>query len=198
VTYNLQSVRILVIDDNMPIRMLIRMLLLDLGIGHVDVASDGEDGLDKYRLNKPDMILVDWRMDKMDGIAFTKTLRADSSSHAQHVPILMMTGFTNKERVFTARDAGVTEFLIKPFTVDSLAKHLSHVIDNPRDFIKTSAFAGPDRRRKRDPVPSEKKKRKADKLVTANNEPDIPRNANFVDLRGGVFNSTVKSSTDKE
>ena len=160
--YRLDNVRVLVIDDNMPIRMLIRMLLLDLGVGFVDVAADGEAGLALYRQRQPDIILVDWRMDKMDGIAFTKILRHDQSEHALHVPIIMMTGFTNKERVILARDAGITEFLIKPFTVQALTKHIEGVIEKPRPFVHAPKFDGPDRRRKRQPVPETAKKREDD------------------------------------
>jgi DNA-binding response OmpR family regulator len=162
--YRLDDVRVLVIDDNMPIRMLIRMLLLDLGVGFVDVASNGEEGLDLYRLRRPDIVLVDWRMDKMDGIQFTKILRHDKDEHALHVPILMMTGFTNKERVIQARDAGVTEFLIKPFTVQALTKHIEGVIEKPRPFVHAPDFDGPDRRRRHDSVPEEAKKREEDHI----------------------------------
>lgn len=162
-SYNLRALRILVIDDNMPIRMLIRSLLLDLGVGSVDIAANGQEGLEKYDLTKPDIILVDWRMDKMDGIAFTKAIRKYPTLHAKHIPIIMMTGFTNKQRVFLARDAGITEFLIKPFTVQALAKHLTHVIEHPRDIIDAPKFLGPDRRRRKDEIDAESSKRKVDR-----------------------------------
>ena len=162
-SYNLENFRVLVVDDNMPIRMLIRMLLLDLGIGHVDIAADGEEGLDKYNTLKPDIVMVDWRMDKMDGIQFTKTLRQSEDKQAHQVPILMMTGFTNEDKVCQARDAGITEFLIKPFTVEALVQHITHVIERPRDFVHANDFDGPDRRRKHKDVPPEAKKRQADK-----------------------------------
>lgn len=166
-SYTLDKLNVLVIDDNMPIRMLIRMLLMDLGIGHVEMAADGEEGLKKYHEIKPDIIMVDWRMEKMDGIAFTHTLRHMDDDHAHHVPVIMMTGFTNQERVFQARDVGITEFLIKPFTVQALAKHIEHVIENPRDFVHAPHFDGPDRRRRKQKVSDEQKKRRQDKKEEA-------------------------------
>jgi len=64
------------------------------------------------------------------------------------VPIVMITGYSAWSRVETARDKGVTEFLIKPFTADDVAKRLASVITNPRDFIEIETFFGPDRRRR--------------------------------------------------
>jgi two-component system chemotaxis response regulator CheY len=180
-SYHLENFRVLVIDDNMPIRMLIRMLLMDLGIGHVDMATNGEEGLQQYELQKPDIILVDWRMEKMDGLEFTKRLRAMDTAHSHHVPILVMTGYTNAEKVFQARDAGVTEFLIKPFTVEALVKHISHVIEHPRDFVDASEFHGPDRRRQEKEVPPQAKKREVDQA-----KPGLHASNDFLDLRGGI------------
>jgi two-component system chemotaxis response regulator CheY len=180
-SYHLENFRVLVIDDNMPIRMLIRMLLMDLGIGHVDMAVDGEDGLKAYHAQKPDIILVDWRMEKMDGIEFTRAIRAMDTVHAHHVPILVMTGYTNAEKVFEARDAGITEFLIKPFTVDALVKHIGHVIEHPRDYVDAPEFHGPDRRRQEKEVPPQAKKRDEDHAKVT-----VRPSNDFMDLRGGI------------
>lgn len=162
-SYKLSRIRVLVIDDNQPIRMLIRSLLLDLGVGVVDMSDNGEHGWREYIKHKPDIIFVDWKMENSDGIEFTKRVRQDSDSPTPTIPIIMMTGFTNKERVFQARDVGVTEFLIKPFTVQGLSRHLTHVIENPRQFVVSPNFVGPDRRRRHDPAEAKKARRKIDK-----------------------------------
>ena len=162
-SYKLSRIRVLVIDDNTPIRMLIRSLLLDLGVGVVDMAAGAEEGWESFIRYKPDIIFVDWHMDSMDGVEFTMRVRRDSDSPNPTIPIIMMTGFTNKERVFLARDAGVTEFLIKPFTVQGLSRHLSHVIENPRQFVVSPNFVGPDRRRRTDAVMAVRKRRRTDK-----------------------------------
>jgi len=163
-SYNLGRIRVLVIDDNQPIRTLIRSLLLDFGVGVVDVAASGEEGWENYKKYKPDIIFVDWRMEDMDGLEFTMKIRRDEESPTPTVPVIMMTGFTNKERVFQARDSGVTEFLIKPFTVQGLSRHLSHVIENPRQFIVAPGFVGPDRRRRNDPEMASQSRRKSDEV----------------------------------
>jgi two-component system, chemotaxis family, chemotaxis protein CheY len=189
-SYKLKNIRVLVIDDNMPIRMLVRSLLLDLGFGSVDVAADGEEGWKSYCLHKPDIILVDWRMDKVDGVEFTRRVRSDNTSPKSKVPVIMMTGFTNKQRVFAARDVGVTEFLIKPFTVQTLAAHLMHVIERPRDFVIAPNFVGPDRRRRKDDVDDDGKKRKTDpkkRRSKTQDDAEHKKSTKYLDLRGGVY-----------
>jgi len=189
-SYNLRKLRVLIIDDNMPIRMLVRSLLLDLGFGAVDAAATAEDGWAVYVLHKPDLILLDWRMEgAMDGLQFTRRVRQELGSPKPRVPIILMTGFASKQLVLEARDVGVTEILIKPFTVQTLIKHLTHIIENPRDFIVAPKFTGPDRRRRKASVPDEQKKRKVDK---SDKSGGIQRSSKYVDLRG---NSNKK---DKE
>lgn len=181
-SYQLSRLRVLVIDDNQPIRLLIRSLLLDLGVGIVDMADSGRNGWNEYLKNKPDIIIVDWRMKDIDGIEFTRRVRTDPESHTQYVPIIMTTGFTNKERVFMARDAGVTEFLIKPFTVQGLARHLQHVVENPRQFVISSEFVGPDRRRREEEVDVPALKRSEDKKAIVEKS---KKSSKYIDLRGG-------------
>lgn len=181
-SYKLSRLRILVVDDNQPIRLLIRSLLLDLGVGIVDMADSGKNGWDEYLKNKPDIIIVDWRMEDVDGIEFTRRVRNNPESHTQHIPIIMTTGFSNKERVFIARDAGVTEFLIKPFTVQGLARHLQHVVENPRQFVISSEFTGPDRRRREEDVGVPELKRNQDRNTIVEKS---TKSSKYIDLRGG-------------
>lgn len=188
-SYKLKSLRVLVIDDNAPIRLLVRSLLLDLGFGFVHAEPNAQDGWTAYIKDKPDIILVDWRMDKSDGIEFTRRVRQDPLSHNPVVPIVIMTGFTNRQRVFDARDSGVTEFLIKPFTVQTLSDRLMHIIEKPRDFVLAPQYVGPDRRRRNDEVDMIDKKRKSDLLA----EKAAPsKNKKYVDLRGGTNNKGAK------
>lgn len=158
--YRLKNLRVLVIDDNMPVRMLIRSILVDLGFANVDMAENTAQGWELYCEQLPDVILVDWRMDQDDALEFIKRIRRDPYSPAKDTPVIMMTGYTNKERVLQARDAGITEFLIKPFTVDTLVNHFTHLIEKPRDFVIAQNFIGPDRRRRSAPTDTEKRETK--------------------------------------
>jgi two-component system chemotaxis response regulator CheY len=148
-TYQLKNIRILVVDDNQPIRLLLRSILLDLGVGMVDVASDPHQGWSLFGQFKQDLLLVDWPVIESEAVLnMIMKIRRDSESPNPHVPILLMTGFSNEERVRQARDAGITEFLMKPFTIKNLVRYMTHIVENPRPFVDAPIFTGPDRRRR--------------------------------------------------
>jgi DNA-binding response OmpR family regulator len=90
-------------------------------------------------------------MEPMDGIELTKLIRRDPASPNRLAPIILVTGFSAVGRVGVARDAGITEFMVKPFSANDLAKRLAYVINKPRDFIDAPAYFGPDRRRRKNP-----------------------------------------------
>lgn len=149
-SYQLHRISILVVEDNQPMLEITKSLLLAFGVGHVIGAPNGEIGFKRYCEYNPDMIIADWMMRPMDGISFTRMVRNDARSPNPYVPIILMTGFSERRRVLQARDAGVTEFLVKPFNAKDLYKRLAQVIERPRQFVKSGDFFGPDRRRKRD------------------------------------------------
>jgi DNA-binding response OmpR family regulator len=92
-------------------------------------------------------VITDWIMEPLDGIDFTQMVRSASDSPNPFVPIVMLTSNTSRDRVQEARDVGVTEFLAKPLTAKSLYNRLVMIIENPRQFIRTAIYFGPDRRR---------------------------------------------------
>ncbi len=149
--YNFTQLRVLVVEDNMPMAELIKSLLITFGVGAVYMAKNGKEGYDTCLEHNPDMILTDWMMREMDGISLTRLIRNSPKVKNPFVPIVMMTGFSEKRRVVQARDAGVTEFLVKPFTAKDLYRRIEEVIERPRQFVKADEFFGPDRRRRRDP-----------------------------------------------
>ncbi len=164
--YRLKNVRVLVIDNNQPVRMLIRSILLDLGFSLVDMADNAEDAWNLYCQHGPDVILMDWRYNKPEGLDFVRRVRTARNSPAANIPIILMTAYTNKDMLFKARDAGITEFLIKPFTIDTLTRQFSQLIEKPRDFVISQNFTGPDRRRRHAAIEDLGKKRKADQSKT--------------------------------
>ncbi len=147
--YQFSKISILVVEDNQPMLDITRALLSTFGVGKVLGAANGEVGYRKFCENNPDMVIADWMMKPMDGISFTRVVRNDPSSPNPYVPIILMTGFSEKRRVIQARDAGVTEFLVKPFNAHDLYKRIVQVIERPRQFVRAQDFFGPDRRRKR-------------------------------------------------
>ena len=148
-SYNFDRLRVLVVDDNLHSRALVGAVLHAFGVKTVLEAASAEGGWKMLTQNRCDLIFVDWVMEGMSGLEFTKRVRSAKDTPNQFVPIVMVTGHTSLERVHSARDAGVTEFLAKPVSSKSVLARLISVIENPRPFVRTKAYFGPCRRRRR-------------------------------------------------
>lgn len=148
-TYQFANASVLVIDDMKPMLSLTASILKTFGFRHVYTAQDAEDGFAKFCQFSPDIVLTDWLMEPYDGIELTRKIRNDPKSPNKFVPIILMTGYSAKIRVMEARDKGVTEFLVKPFSAKDLYARIEQLIEKPRKFIDSKTFFGPDRRRKK-------------------------------------------------
>ncbi len=146
--FQFNRLTVLIVEDTAPMQKLVTSVLETLGIGRVYTAIDGDQGFRVFCNEKPDIVITDWHMLPTGGIELVNRIRKNSSSPNKTVPIIMMTGYSAMPRVAEARDAGTTEFLVKPFSANDLARRIAHVINKPRDFIETSDYFGPDRRRK--------------------------------------------------
>ena len=147
----LKSTRVLLAEDDPIMLSLIRDVLNVMGFGEVVVARDGRKALQDIMLQSFDLVFCDWLMPDMNGIEFTKAIRRLPDYEKCCVPIVMLTGKAMLEDVRTARDAGVNEYLIKPFSVDMLCTKIRAVIDHPRQYVLSDTYSGPDRRRKAEP-----------------------------------------------
>jgi two-component system chemotaxis response regulator CheY len=141
------NLRILIVDGDLKMRTLTRDMLNTLGILQVYTVGDGSRAYSELRERPFDIVLTERRMDPVTGIDLTRMIRTGADSPSPHIPILMMTAMPSLSDVTEARDAGVTEFLIKPFSVDGLKKRIIATVRNPREFIEVSDYFGPDRRR---------------------------------------------------
>jgi two-component system, chemotaxis family, chemotaxis protein CheY len=146
----LKNLHVLVVEDIQPMRELASAVLKAQGIGSVSYAADGRAGYDSYCKLRPDIIVTDWSMPNMDGLELVRLIRTSPGSPDKTVPIIMMTGYGSPLKISSARDLGVTEFLVKPFSAIDISKRIINIIRSPRDFIITENYAGPDRRRKTD------------------------------------------------
>ena len=136
----------LVVDDNEQMRLLLRCLIRAGGILKVTEAKTGQEAFDVMRARPVDLIIVDWKMAPIDGLAFTKMIRRNHDSPNPFIPILMLTAHTEASRVASARDAGVNGFIKKPISARLLFDRIANVLTDPRMFVRTSGFVGPDRR----------------------------------------------------
>ncbi len=141
------KLRFLVIDDSIHMRRMLRALLHGFGARHVYEAVDGATGLEAFTQHQPDIVLIDWEMPFFDGLELAQMIRQPGENANPYAPIIMLTGHSERSRVMAARDAGVTEFMVKPFSPKTLYQHILNVIANPRPFIRTKTYFGPDRRR---------------------------------------------------
>ena len=148
-SYNFDRLRVLVVDDNLHIRTLVSAVLHAFGVPTVLEAANGEEAWKILTENRCDLIFVDWVMEGMSGLELSVKIRTAADSPNQFVPIVMITGHTSPERVHAARDAGVNEFLAKPVSSKSIMARVISVIENPRPFVRTKAYFGPCRRRRR-------------------------------------------------
>ena len=158
----LADLHVLIVDDNDHMRRLLRGILEGLGIVHIQDVENGVVALNQSRLNIPDIIITDMMMTPIDGLGFARLLRDDHTHTATGVPIMIVTGYAEKQLVEAILDAGINEFLVKPVTVDRVEARLLSLMDNPRQSIRSSGFVGHDRRRRRVPLADHAKRRAED------------------------------------
>lgn len=139
--------RFLVVDDNAHMRRIVRTILHGLGTREVHEADDGAMGLDAFTQHLPDILITDWEMPIFDGLELSQMIRQPGANPNPYVPIIMLTAHSQKKRVIAARDAGMTEFLTKPISTNALYQRVFSIVANPRPFVRTKSYFGPDRRR---------------------------------------------------
>jgi CheY-like chemotaxis protein len=113
----------------------------------INEAEDGAAGLKSFTHYHPDIVITDWAMPILDGLELTQMIRQPRANSNPYVAIIMLAGHSDKKRVTSARDAGITEFLAKPISAKGLYQRVIKVIANPRPFIKTKNYFGPERRK---------------------------------------------------
>lgn len=116
---------ILLVDDSRTIRNIQKNVLKQLGHEEIIEAEDGVQALEKFNEQKPDLVLVDWNMPNMDGITLIRKIREIDKA----VPLIMCTTEAEKTRVLEAVKAGVNNYIVKPFTVESLGEKISQTMD---------------------------------------------------------------------
>ena len=145
-----KKVSLLVVEDSMPMNRLICSILDRFEAKDVFSCVNGDEAFKTFCRERPDIVIADWMMEPSDGIELTRRIRRDDASPNKLCPVIMLTGYNSMKRVMKARDAGVTEYLVKPFSAQDIANRLAYVINMPRDFIDCKNYFGPDRRRRMD------------------------------------------------
>lgn len=131
-----KSMSILVVDDYKTMLRIIRNLLKQLGFENVDEATDGSAALQKMRERPYGLVISDWNMEPMTGLQLLKEVRSDNG--LKETPFIMVTAESKTENVITAKQAGVSNYIVKPFTADSLGEKINQTLAKS----KTAAAEG--------------------------------------------------------
>jgi two-component system chemotaxis response regulator CheY len=116
--------KILVVDDSSTMRRIIINTLSRIGYTNVVEAEHGKAGLEKLAQGGVEMIITDWNMPEMDGLEFVGVVRGNDSS----IPILMVTTNAAKEDIVSALQAGVNNYVVKPFTPETLKEKIESLL----------------------------------------------------------------------
>ena len=123
-----KSIKILVVDDFATMRKVIRNLLKQSGYENIAEAEDGAAALRILKSQKFDFIISDWNMPNMNGLELLKEVRADGE--LAKLPFLMVTAEALKDNVVAAVKAGVSNYIVKPFTAEVLSEKLEKTMQN--------------------------------------------------------------------
>ncbi|MDI1325821.1 MAG: response regulator [Brevundimonas sp.] len=157
--------RVLVVDPNPHSARMLTEIIKGLGAGEIVVEPNTDRALRTAAELEPGIIFTERTGDKLDGEALARNVRR-SNLGCRRVPIIMVTAEATATTILGARDAGVHEFLRKPFTIADLFKRVENVALKPRDWVEAVGYVGPDRRRFNSGEFSGPGKRKADKPGT--------------------------------
>lgn len=124
-----KNMHILIVEDNTTMRRIVRDLTKQLGFNNADEAIDGTSALEKLNGDKPfDFIISDWHMEPMTGLELLKRVRSDPK--LRHIPFLMVTAESKPENIIAAKQAGVSNYIIKPFNAATLKAKMTSIFGN--------------------------------------------------------------------
>ncbi len=138
--------RVLVVDPAPASARLLVELLQNIGLGQAWTAATTAQGLALAAAADPQLIFTESVVDGVDGVAFTRKIRRGDLS-CRMVPVIMVTSLATPASIIAARDAGVHEFLRKPFAIKDLVRRIEAVAAKPRNWVEAVGYVGPDRRR---------------------------------------------------
>ena len=119
------NMKILVVDDMLTMRRIVKNIMTQLGFANVEEAENGQDALDKLKGHTFGFVISDWNMPVMTGIELLRAIRADEKLKA--IPVLMVTAEAQKENLIEAIQAGVSNYIVKPFTAEVLQEKMNKI-----------------------------------------------------------------------
>jgi two-component system chemotaxis response regulator CheY len=117
---------IMIVDDYSTMLRILKNLLRQLDFENVDEATDGSMALAKLKMGNFGLVISDWNMQPVTGLDLLKSVRADAQ--LKHLPFIMVTAESKTENVIAAKQAGVSNYIVKPFTADTLKTKMESVL----------------------------------------------------------------------
>lgn len=149
---------ILIADPSAHMTSLIASMLRHLKVGKIAETNSSQLAHALLQSHRFGAIMIDDALAPLDGIQLTRKLRANPDGLNRDTPVIMLSSAPDAARIAEARDAGITEFLRKPFAATHIASRLESILLAPRAFVASEDYAGPDRRRKKvDPAAGERR-----------------------------------------
>jgi len=142
----IQSLAVLLVDDSLYMRKIVRNLLLHIGVKTIYEAGDGIAGLDAIRTLAPDVVILDWELPLLNGSELVRIVRSPGVFPTPDVPIIMLSGYSERWRVVESARIGVNEYLIKPVSAKSLFDRLAAILARPRAVVQVGDYYGPEPR----------------------------------------------------
>jgi two-component system chemotaxis response regulator CheY len=164
-TVNLRDLVILVADPNSYVRRVVHGMLRGFGANKILEVEHSLSLFQTLSGQKIDILLCDTRLLPHGGLMLTRTIRRNAQNQNRTMPILLMSSETSETTIKNARDAGANMVVAKPMSPTSLYDRLGWIAFNPRPFIDTATYFGPDRRFKIEGYPGGVGRRKGDKVV---------------------------------
>jgi two-component system chemotaxis response regulator CheY len=121
------NMNVLIVDDYNTMLRIIKNLLKQLGFNNVDEATDGSMALEKVKIKEYGLIISDWNMEPMTGLEFLKQVRGSEAAY-RTTPFIMITAESKTENVVMAKQAGVNNYIVKPFNAETLKTKISAVL----------------------------------------------------------------------
>jgi two-component system, chemotaxis family, chemotaxis protein CheY len=143
----IQSLCVLIVDDNQYMRKMVRNLLVNCGIKDIYEAADGIAALDSIRTMAPDVVILDWEMPLLSGPELVRIVRSPGVFPMPDIPIIILTGHCERWRVVEAVRLGVNEYLTKPVSAKALYDRLVSITMQPRPVVQLGDYYGPEPRK---------------------------------------------------
>ena len=119
------NMKILVVDDMSTMRRIVKNILKQLGFSNMEEAENGQEALQKLKADTYGFVVSDWNMPVMPGIEMLRAIRADDA--LKHIPVLMVTAEAQKENLIEAIQAGVNNYVVKPFTAETMQEKINKI-----------------------------------------------------------------------